>query len=69
MPGVKLLERFNVFADRSERGKAQSYSVMVNYRYEPEQVVANHEAFVLERRIIMSKPLRREYDKQIKAER
>ena len=55
MPGVKWQERINVFADRSERGKAQSYSAMVNYRYDPEQVVANHAAFVLERRITMSK--------------
>lgn len=60
-----ILERINVFADRSARGEAQSYSVMVNYRYDSEQVVANHEAFVLEGRIIMSKPLQREYDKQI----
>ena len=69
MPGVKWLERINVFADRSVRGETQSYSVMVNDRYDPEQVVANHEAFVLEGRIIMSKPLQRECDKHIKIER
>jgi malonyl-CoA decarboxylase len=63
-----ILERINVFADRSDRGEVQSYSVMVNYRYDPEQVVANHEIFVLEGRIIMSKPLQREYDKHIKVE-
>lgn len=63
-----ILERINVFADRSERGEAQSHSVMVNYRYDPDQVVVNHEAFVLEGRVVMSKPLQREHDKYIKVE-
>jgi malonyl-CoA decarboxylase len=63
-----ILERINVFADRSAQGEAQSHSVMVNYRYDPEQVVANHEAFVREGRIAMSRSLRREHEKHIKAE-
>jgi malonyl-CoA decarboxylase len=63
-----VLERINVFADRSEQGEAQSHSVMVNYRYDPEQVVANHEAFVREGRIAMSRSLRRVHEKYIKAE-
>ncbi len=64
-----ILERINVYADRSEYGQSQSYSVMVNYRYDPEQVVANHEAFVREGHIAMSRALRREHDKHIKGER
>ena len=60
-----ILERINVYADRSERGMAQSYGVMVNYRYDPDQVVANHEAFVQEGRIVMSRSLQREYDKHV----
>lgn len=60
-----ILERINVFADRSDKGMAQSYGVMVNYRYDPEQVVTNHEAFVQEGRIVMSRSLQREYDRHI----
>lgn len=62
------LERINVFADRSRQGESQSHSVMVNYRYDPEQVVANHEAFVREGRIVMSRALQREYEKFIAGE-
>ena len=39
---------------------------MVNYRYDPEQVVTNHEAFVQEGRIVMSRTLQREHDKHIR---
>jgi len=60
-----ILERINVAADRSAHGEQQSHSVMVNYRYDPDQVVANHEAFVHEGRIVMSKALQREYDKHL----
>jgi hypothetical protein len=38
---------------------------MVNYRYDPELVVANHEAFVREGHIVMSRPLQREHEKFI----
>jgi len=64
-----VLERINVHADRSAKGMAQSHGVMVNYLYDPEQVVTNHEAFVQNGRIVMSRALQREYDKHIKAER
>ncbi|MDJ0738369.1 MAG: malonyl-CoA decarboxylase family protein [Gammaproteobacteria bacterium] len=60
-----ILERINVAADRSDKGLAQSHGVMINYRYDPDQVVANHEAFVQDARIVMSRTLRREYDKHI----
>lgn len=60
-----ILERINVFADLSDKGMAQSYGVMVNYRYDPDQVVTNHEAFVQEGRIVMSRSLQREYDRHI----
>ena len=60
-----VLERINVYADRSPKGMTQSYGVMVNYRYDPDQVVANHEAFVQEGRIVMSRSLQREYDRHI----
>jgi len=64
-----ILERINVSADQSPRGEAQSHGVMVNYRYDPDQVVANHEAFVQAGRIVMSRPLRREFDKHIAGRR
>ena len=64
-----ILERINVYADRSDRGFAQSHGVMVNYRYDPEQVVANHEAFVREGRIVMSRSLQREHDRHIVGKR
>jgi malonyl-CoA decarboxylase len=59
------LERINVFADRSPKAMQQSYGVMVNYLYDPEQVIANHEAFVQDGRIVMSRALQREYDRHI----
>ena len=59
------LERINVNADRSAKGMMQSHGVMVNYRYNPEQVVTNHEAFVQDGLIVMSRTLQREYDKHI----
>jgi malonyl-CoA decarboxylase len=60
-----ILERINVCADLSDRGLRQSHGVMVNYRYDPEQVEANHEAFVQEGRIVMSRTLRREHDRHL----
>jgi len=68
MPSVKWLERINVFADRSGHAESQSHLVMVNYRYDSELVVANHEAFVREGRIVMSRSLQREHEKFIAGE-
>lgn len=53
------LERINVFADPSAHGRRSSYGVMVNYLYLPEEVEVNHERFVGEGRVVMSKPLQR----------
>ncbi len=64
-----VLERINVNADRSAKGMAQSHGVMVNYRYDPEQVIANHEAFVQDGLVVMSRALQREYDKHIAGRR
>lgn len=64
-----LLERINVRADSSVKGVAQSHGVMVNYRYDPEQLVANHEAFARDGRIAMSRPLQREHDRQLAGKR
>jgi malonyl-CoA decarboxylase len=39
------LERLNVFGDLSRTAQAQALGLMVNYRYIPEDIAANHEAF------------------------
>ncbi len=55
-----LLERINTGADASELRMGQSYGVMVNYRYEPSEVERNHELFINEGVVPMSRPLARE---------
>lgn len=45
------VERLNWLADSSANGLKQSFGVMVNYRYRPEEIEANHEAYRGEGRI------------------
>jgi malonyl-CoA decarboxylase len=40
------LERVNWRGNIAPRGMRESYGIMVNYLYDPEQIEANHEAFV-----------------------
>lgn len=40
------LERINWLADTSEKGLAESYGILVNYRYDPSRIERNHEAYV-----------------------
>jgi malonyl-CoA decarboxylase len=40
------LERINWLGNTAPRGIAESFGIMVNYLYDPEQIEANHEAFV-----------------------
>lgn len=40
------LERIDWLGNPSPRGLAESYGLMVNYLYDPDQIEANHEAFV-----------------------
>jgi malonyl-CoA decarboxylase len=40
------LERVNWLGNVAPRGIGESYGIMVNYLYDPEQIEANHEAFV-----------------------
>jgi malonyl-CoA decarboxylase len=40
------LERVNWLGNVAPRGINESYGIMVNYLYDPEQIEANHEAFV-----------------------
>jgi malonyl-CoA decarboxylase len=40
------LERINWLGNTAPRGIAESFGIMVNYLYDPDQIEANHEAFV-----------------------
>ncbi len=57
------IERINTAADLSAAGRRRSWGLMVNYRYDPETVVANHEAFVNSGMIAMSKRLTKDCQK------
>ena len=48
------VERINFLADSSQQGMQQSYGMMVNYRYKPGDIEANHEAFKGAKRIVAS---------------
>lgn len=49
------LERINANADHSARGQAQSYGFMVNYLYELDDIVTNHEQLMEHGNIATSK--------------
>ncbi len=57
------LERINVFADLSAQRLQDSYGVMVNYRYDPDEIIANHEHFVERNEIQLSALLSKQYQK------
>lgn len=41
-----IVERINWLADTSERGKTQSYTLMVNYLYDLDRIESNHEDYI-----------------------
>ena len=53
----------NVFADASARGQTQAFGVMVNYLYDPDELVVNHERFVQRGEIPLSRALTKEFKK------
>ena len=53
------LERFNPAADDSAKGRMQSFGLMVNYLYEPGEIVANHQDFASPRRVHTSREIAR----------
>jgi malonyl-CoA decarboxylase len=53
------LERINPAADDSAKGRMQSFGLMVNYLYEPEQIVGNHQNFASRRRVQTSPEIAR----------
>ncbi len=52
------LERLNWPADRSANGWAQSYGLMVNYLYDLNRVETNHEGYMRDGTVVVSRPLR-----------
>ena len=57
------IERINVLANSSESAINESFGCMVNYLYNPEEVISNHEAFVTHNKIMMSKSLQKEFER------
>ncbi len=53
-----MLERVNSQADLSQRGKNESYGFMVNYLYEMDSIVINHEQLMEHGTIAMSKEVK-----------
>lgn len=53
------LERINPMADLSEKGIAQSYGVMVNYRYILEDIEKNHEIYADAGEVVASAAVRK----------
>ena len=55
------LERVNRFGNARSYGLSDSFGIMANYRYVPEEFEENHERFVGEGKIRVSKQLLQEY--------
>jgi malonyl-CoA decarboxylase len=53
------LERLDWLADASENGLAQSFGLMVNYRYELDDIEKNHEAYAQQRTVIAANAVTR----------
>ncbi len=53
------IENINWEADMSEHGLEQSFGLMVNYKYTPSRIVANHEAYVNEGRVSFSSKVKK----------
>ncbi len=53
------LERLDWLGDRSDKGIAQSYGLMVNYQYDLDDIEKNHEAYAETRTIVAANAIRR----------
>lgn len=62
--GAKL-ERINPQADKSSRGLSQSFGFMVNYLYELDEIVTNHEQLMEQGQIAASKSIHNHLKKQL----
>lgn len=52
------LDRINYLGDVSPKGLAQSFGVMVNYRYDLKEIEKNHEAFANQGTVAASRAVR-----------
>jgi malonyl-CoA decarboxylase len=52
------LERLNWEGDVSEKGRSQSFGLMVNYLYDGRKIDANHEAYHAKGRVVVSPGIR-----------
>lgn len=55
--GAELLD-IHWLGDRSERGLARSFGIMVNYRYDLDKIEVNHEAYATQGKVVASRKLR-----------
>lgn len=62
------LEQIHLEADPSQSGQARSFGMMVNYLYDADQIVANHEALLLRGEVATSGALK-SLQKQLKSAR
>ena len=61
------LHRVHFMADVSDNGMRQSFGVMVNYRYVPEEIERNHEAFVERHEVVASRAVKGRLTKAMRA--
>ncbi|PZU86758.1 MAG: MCD, Malonyl-CoA decarboxylase MCD [Chelatococcus sp.] len=54
-----MLERINVAGNMSARGLRESHGVMVNYRYDLDDIETNHEAFATRNTVVASSAVRK----------
>lgn len=54
-----MLERINVAGNLSARGLRESHGVMVNYRYDLDEIETNHEAFATRNTVVASSAVRK----------
>ena len=54
------LERINVGGNLSDRGLSESHGVMVNYRYELDDIETNHEAFASRNTVVASSSVKKQ---------
>jgi malonyl-CoA decarboxylase len=53
------LEQLNFLADTSEKGISQAYGLMVNYRYDIDEIEKNHEAYAERRTVVAASAVKR----------
>ncbi len=63
------LERINWLGDRSPNGFRQSAGMLLNYVYDPDKIVRNHESYVKDRKFAISKTIVELVPQELRADR